>query len=89
MKTNCWEYLDCGRELSGSQVKESGVCPAVTYSAFHGTNGGYNGGRYCWEVAGTFPIGAIRCPQALVLENCSFCQFYKLVVEEEGKEFVV
>ncbi len=87
MKINCWEYMHCGRELGGNKVKEYGVCPAVTFIAFNKTNGGYNGGRYCWQIAGTFPRSNARCSYASQLEDCTQCDFYRLVQKEEGSNF--
>lgn len=61
MNINCWDYMKCGRELGGKKVDECGVCPVVTYTAFNKINDGFNGGRYCWEIVGTFPISNLRC----------------------------
>ncbi len=88
MKTNCWDYMKCGRELGGKRVEECGVCPAVTYTAFNGINGGYNGGRYCWEIAGSFPVSDLRCTCSAHIDDCTQCKFYKLVRSESGKDFV-
>lgn len=89
MKVNCWDYMGCGRELSGPKVKELGVCPVVRYTAFHKVNGGYNGGRYCWAVVGTFPKGEIQCPLAEELKDCRKCDFFQLVKQEQGDQFVL
>jgi hypothetical protein len=53
-KLNCWEFEKCGRQPGGIKVKELGVCPAATEKRAHGINGGINGGRACWAIAGTF-----------------------------------
>jgi hypothetical protein len=89
MKINCWDYMKCGRELGGKKVAECGVCPAVTYTAFHRINGGYNGGRYCWEIVGTFPESNLRCSHAAQIKDCTLCNFYKLVEKETEEYFVV
>ncbi|MFQ6678567.1 MAG: two-CW domain-containing protein [Fidelibacterota bacterium] len=89
MKPNCWDYMKCGREFGGNNVKEYGVCPAVTYTAFHRINEGYNGGRYCWEIVGTFPTSNLRCSHAALIKDCTLCKFYKLVEKESGNQFVV
>jgi len=88
MNINCWDYMKCGRELGGKKVNECGVCPVVTYTAFNKINGGYNGGRYCWEIVGTYPISDLRCSHAAKIKDCTLCGFYKLVKKETGKQFV-
>lgn len=89
MKINCWDYIDCGRELSGAQVQDLGVCRVLRYKAYHRVNGGYMGGRSCWQIVGTFPEGKIRCSHALELGDCTLCEFFKLVKKEEGADFVL
>lgn len=81
--------MKCGLELGGKKVGNSGVCPAVTYTAFQGINGGYNGGRYCWGIVGNFPASNLRCPHAAQIKDCNLCDFYKLVEKESGDHFVV
>jgi hypothetical protein len=70
------------------KAKECGVCPVVTFTAFNRTNGGFNGGRYCWQIVGTFPESDIRCSYAAELPDCTSCHFYQLVKKEEGSSFV-
>jgi hypothetical protein len=53
-KKNCWEVKQCGREPGGSKTADMGVCPAAADSSSDGVNGGKNGGRICWALAGTF-----------------------------------
>jgi hypothetical protein len=72
-KLNCWEYKKCGREVINVKLWECGICPATVETKVDGVNGGKNGGRACWAIAGT-----------LCIEDCSKCDFYKLVKEEEG-----
>jgi len=69
-KKNCWEVKKCGREPSGAKVKEFGVCPAAEQHRADGINGGVNGGRSCWAVAGTFCGGAVQGAFASKLDNC-------------------
>ena len=88
MKINCWDYMHCGREIDGPNAAELGICPAWAYWTFHGKNGGFRGGRYCWNVAGTFREGEILCDHAAELGDCSACDFFKLVKQEEGSGFV-
>jgi hypothetical protein len=50
-----------------------------------GINGGRNGGRICWAVAGHFASdGEVRCATAAVLVTCMACEFFKQVIAEEG-----
>jgi hypothetical protein len=86
MKKNCWEEKKCGREPNGSKVKEFGVCPATSLKVINGVNGGINGGRACWAIAGTLCGGKIQGSFALKLTNCMNCQFFKDVFIEEDKK---
>jgi len=87
MKTNCWDFMNCGREIGGIAVEKLGKCPAMTYISYNGTNGGFRSGRYCWYVAGSFQKKDPECTHLSEIENCIFCDFYKLVQEEEGENF--
>ena len=88
MRTNCWEYKKCGRELDGSNAAELGVCPSATEDRVDGLNSGKNGGRTCWAVTGTLCGGQIQGTFAQKLTNCMSCEFYQLVKEEEGSGYV-
>ena len=81
---NCWEFKACGREPGGSRVTELGPCPAATELLADGTNGGQNGGRICWAVAGTFCGGEARGTFATQEKNCAGCDFFRLVQAERG-----
>jgi serine/threonine protein kinase len=83
-KLNCWEYLKCGREPGGKNVKELGLCPAATDTSFDGINSGKNAGRIGWAVAGTCREGEVYGTYAQKRASCVGCEFYKLVQEEEG-----
>ena len=89
MKTNCWEFKKCGRQPGGPKVAEFGVCPAAADISSAGVNGGTNGGRLCWAVSGTLCGGKVQGTFAQKLVNCSTCEFYKLVQQEEGRSMVV
>ncbi len=83
-KQNCWEFKQCGRESGGANVEELGVCPAATDEQLRGVHDGKNAGRACWVVAGTFCEGE---PQGTFVEkyaSCTQCDFYDLVLKEEG-----
>ena len=76
---NCWEFKKCGREPGGAKVNELGVCPAATDTSFNGVNGGVNGGRYCWRVAGTFCKGEVQGTYAKKMLTCINCDFFNRV----------
>lgn len=85
-KLNCWEYRKCGRQFGGEKAKECGVCDAATQTYTDGVNGGKNGGRCCWAVAGTLCGGPTQGSLATKLRSCFDCEFYWHVNTEEGKE---
>ncbi len=87
MKTNCWESKQCGRQPGGERVDELGVCPAATSIALDGANGGQNGGRACWVVAGTLCRGAVQGTFARKFDDCKKCDFYGRVRGDEGPDF--
>lgn len=81
-KQNCWEFKRCGREPGGSKCAGMGICPAASDSSFDGLNGGKNGGRICWSVAGTFSTISTR-PCYVEKNHCVHCDFFELVEKEE------
>lgn len=83
-KMNCWEVMQCGREPGGSKSSELGICPACLDEDADGLNGGRNGGRICWAVAGTFCGGIVQGTFAKKEIICMACKFFKRVKEEEG-----
>ena len=90
MKLNCWEFTKCERQPGGLLVGEKGVCPAAIDATHDGKNGGKNSGRYCWKVAGTLCGGKVEGTFAAMMRNCSSCcQFYHLVKEAEGINYIV
>lgn len=87
---NCWEVMNCGRELNGVNSIELGVCPAAQLSTFDGVNKGTNGGRFCWVVAGTYCEGEDASGNySQKLANCIHCKFLKQVNLEEGRDFIL
>ncbi len=82
-KLNCWEFMKCGREYGGANVFESGVCSAATQTHLTGINGGVNGGRLCWAIAGTFCDCDDQGSFAKEHTICIHCDFYQKVREEE------
>jgi hypothetical protein len=86
--TNCWEYMQCGREVGGRRADELGVCPAFKDIRLDGVHGGKNGGRACWAVAGSFakrkPSGKLAAKDKDC--DCTSCDFFELVKREEGRD---
>lgn len=87
-KLNCWEFKKCGREYGGAKAKTLGICPVGPETKANGLHEGKNAGRVCWVVAGTFCGGKIQGTFSDKIENCVKCDFYRLVKEEEGAEFL-
>lgn len=85
MSTNCWDFKKCGRQPGGSRALELGVCPASTDAKADGLNDGHNGGRICWALTGTLCGGKVQGTFAAKLPNCMECEFYRLVMTEQGK----
>jgi hypothetical protein len=88
IKQNCWEIKKCGREPGGSKTAEMGVCPAALDTSNNGLNGGKNGGRICWAVAGTFCGGKVQGEFAKKSVSCMSCEVFKQIKSEED-EFVL
>ncbi|MGD2095794.1 MAG: hypothetical protein PVH77_12375 [Phycisphaerales bacterium] len=88
MGQNCWEFKNCGRHPGGPKTDEFGVCVAATDKEHNGKNGGINGGRYCWKLAGTLCGGQVQGSFASKVMNCAQCEFFKQVKQEEGDNFV-
>ncbi len=87
-RTNCWQFKRCGREPEGAKVAQLGVCPATTETRTTGINGGANGGRACWALAGTLCGGAVQGSFVTKVANCQACDFYKAVRQDEGAAMV-
>ncbi len=83
-RKNCWEHKKCGREPGGINAEKNEVCPASTDTSIDGLNGGSNGGRICWAIAGTFCGDVVEGTFAEKESTCMSCNFYKRVKEEEG-----
>ena len=86
-KMNCWEFKKCGRQPGGEKAGELGVCVAANFDKMDKINGGSNGGRTCWVVAGTLCGGRIQGSFAQKIANCMGCEFYIKVRSEEGDFF--
>ena len=83
-RMNCWEFMKCGREISGKMAEKLGVCAAAVYPHADGINRGVNGGRICWALVGTYScnVGKSSLTRKGVL--CYDCEFHKMVLAEEG-----
>lgn len=82
---NCWEYKECGREPGGNNVRHLGVCPAAIDESFDGINGGSNGGRICWAVAGTLCEGKRQGEFLDKRPSCLKCDFFLHVGQQQGR----
>ncbi|MFC1549612.1 two-CW domain-containing protein [Nitrospirota bacterium] len=87
-RLNCWEFRKCGRELGGKNEKELGICPASTYLSLEGIHDGIASGRACWVVAGTMCKDGVSGTLAEKLGDCRACEFYEMVMTEEGDGFM-
>jgi len=85
-KQNCWEVMKCERQVGGAQVKDLGVCSAAIEESANGINGGYNGGRLCWAIAGTLCGGKKQGTFAEKRKTCMMCEFYSKVFKEQGAQ---
>lgn len=86
-RMNCWEFQECGREPGGFRVDELGICPVATYTSLDGVNGGTNGGRICWTIAGTYSMDKAKHMKGLfarTISSCFHCKFHTKVLTEEG-----
>jgi len=82
---NCWEYMRCGREPGGIHAEQLGICSASINERFESVHGGKKAGRTCWVVSGTFGKKNVECSFARKYKNCGICDFYKMVLTEEGE----
>lgn len=88
-KLNCWQIKRCRRGIGGSRSGELGICPAATEASADGLNGGVNGGRICWAIAGTFCDGEVQGTHSQKHGTCMTCEVYHRVQKETGKSFKV
>lgn len=86
-KLNCWEFKKCGRESGGANAEKLGVCPSAIEDRTDGINNGQHAGRACWVVAGTCRTGKIYGTFAEKMDTCVNCDFYQLVLKEEGLDY--
>jgi hypothetical protein len=87
MKINCWEFHGC---VSGGKHNDRlSTCPAYIETRMNGIHGGVNGGRACWIVAGETCRSNMQKSGGRIPGSCQSCDFFKLVVREEGIDFVI
>ena len=86
-KKNCWEIKKCNFGSQKSKTNTATACLVKSSAEFNNTNGGVNGGRICWAVAGTFssrpPCGEFVHEQV----TCMECEVFKQIEKEEENKF--
>ncbi len=83
-KLNCWEYKCCADTGPHSDFGKCTACPAFNETRLDGINGGKNGGRACWAIAGTMCNNTPQGTYAQKELSCLYCDFFKKVRNEEG-----
>jgi len=78
---------NCGRQHEGSKVAELGICLASQSNQYEGKNNGEFAGRYCWKLAGTLFGGQVQGSFASKMMDCTRCEVFIQVKQEEGDEF--
>ena len=82
-RQNCWEFMNCGRCPEDPYGPDGQYCPTAVTREADGINGGRNGGRICWAIAGTFCSGTVQGDFAAKEHSCLACEFCQLVQNEE------
>ena len=82
-KTNCWEFMDCGKEPGGYKANTDGICPIASSASKDGRHNGTSGGRLCWVIADTLNY-AVICSEHHHKSSCFSCEFRYKVTTEEG-----
>ncbi len=85
MKKNCWEIKACGKCTS---ALGDDACPVCKESKLDGVHDGVNGGRACWAVPHTKCGGVTQGSLGEKFVDCSGCDFYNMVRNEEGGSFL-
>lgn len=89
LKKNCWEFYGCKTHRRKNLLSRSTHCPAYIESRLHGIHGGRNGGRACWITATTFCRLNMKKTHGAAVMNCQACDFYRLVMSEEGVHYII
>jgi hypothetical protein len=87
-KLNCWEFMKCGREGRNGKKVRSDICPVASSASGNGLNGGLNGGRICWMIAGTCCNRNGGCSARNRKSSCVSCEFRSMVIKQEGLQSV-
>ena len=88
-KLNCWEFKRCGQHPRMGKLHRHEICPAVKENRLDGIHGGCNAGRSCWVVSNTLCKGDKQRDYATKFLECSICDFYKTVKQEEFPKFLL
>ncbi len=64
-----------------------GICVAAEETRTDEMNGGTNGGRACWAIAGTYCGGIAQGTFAEKLDGCMNCNFNETVITQEGSDY--
>ena len=83
-KCNCWEYMNCGKEIVRNGNGNESVCPIALDISGDSLNGGVNGGRICWIIADTKYNNTIECSALHHKSSCFSCSFRYKVTMDEG-----
>ncbi len=81
-KNNCWQFMQCGKELGGLKAAD-GVCPVAAKASEDDQGNGGLGGRLCWILAETLQY-TVRCSEHHHPSSCFSCEFRYKVMTEEG-----
>ncbi|MDH4321753.1 MAG: ATP-binding protein [Desulfobulbaceae bacterium] len=79
--------MPCGQGPGQEKSQCHGVCPAASEEKLDGVNGGVNGGRACWMVAGTNCASRMGDNADFKSSACYNCRFFQQVRREEGDNF--
>jgi hypothetical protein len=66
MKTNCWEFNECGRQPGGFNVQDLGVCSTAQAIWCDEVQKTIDSGKYCWSIN----TGEKLC------DSCDVCEYY-------------
>ncbi|ACN13195.1 putative serine/threonine-specific protein kinase [Desulforapulum autotrophicum HRM2] len=76
--------MGCGLEPGGVNAGLGKICPAASDQSFSGINSGKNAGRFCWAVPNTLCLKDRQGHYLEKREKCKECDFYHMVLAEEG-----
>ena len=91
-KLNCWQFMGCRKQIKkdpSSCSTNTCPCPASIERSFDGVHGGKNAGRICWLVLQTQCYGSVQKTYEQKYQICPGCDFYRLVIDEEGTNSLI